>query len=43
MFFQIHTRVIINETTSILPCLVAVAEEVSYIVYHHAISPFREA
>jgi hypothetical protein len=24
-------------------CLAAVAEEVAYIVYHHAISPFREA
>jgi hypothetical protein len=39
LFPQIRTCVITHETTGILPC--AVAEEVSYIVYHHAISPFR--
>jgi hypothetical protein len=33
-----------HEATGILhPALAMVAERASYIVYHHAISPFREA
>jgi hypothetical protein len=39
MFSQIHTRVIIHETTSTLPYRGG-AEGVSYIVYHHAIRLF---